>query len=110
MSEISEVTYDLLEKLLCFTDVDLTSTLTTHFVRNFEYKTDLKMLVGTGMIQRYCVIINLRKMFSLRVSNNYCFYQEKFLSSHIIPKMNVGIIIQIKNQFCNCSEKSTVEH
>ena len=36
--------------LRCFTDVDITSTSIKHTVRNFEYQTDPKTSVGTGMV------------------------------------------------------------
>ena len=49
LSEISGVTFDLLEKLRCFTDVDLTSTSAKHTVRNFEYRTDQKQSIGACM-------------------------------------------------------------
>ena len=53
MSEISGVTFDLLEKLRCFTDVDLTSTSIKHSVRNFEYRTDQKQSIGACMLGGY---------------------------------------------------------
>ena len=44
--------------LRCFTDVDITSTSIKHTVRNFEYQTDPKTSVGTGMPQ-----IAIRRFF-----------------------------------------------
>ena len=37
--------------LRCFTDVDISSTSIKLTVRNFEYQTDPKTSVGTGMIR-----------------------------------------------------------
>ena len=96
MSEISGVTFNLLEKLLCFTDVDLTSTSIKHSVRNFEYRTDQKQSIGACMTLTKLrgAIQNKNVTKSGKSPKGRAFSQEKLKSGQAFLGLNRGKIWQ----------------